>query len=175
MSEHTSAMPPPLPTEKIKPKRKWRRLRVVSATILGVVLLLKVISIFNPVDLEVNRTGVDQVDDGRAVELVNIGAKPVTLTNITVNDRADCLASTIGQAFDRIGRLQSGVKPDPANNQFKGTTLAVGDKITYVNSCRIRRVLLQPDTLQGPVWWTFSKKSFGCARCRLTRRIQESK
>src|SRR5882672_11409258 len=145
MSEHNSAVPPPLLQPEVKPKKKWRWFKILAGTTLGVVLLVKIVSSYNPVELELALKGANSRDDGKAVELTNVGAKPIALTKITINDRADCVVSTMGQTFDRIGRIQSGAKPDPSNDQFKGATLGVGDKTTYISSCRIIRATIETD------------------------------
>jgi hypothetical protein len=79
-------------------------------------------------------------DGGKALDITNVGSTPITITKITINDRADC---PIHFAFnDDITK-----QPNP-----KGK-LDVGEKATYSSSCRIIRAKVETD--QGSETFSF--------------------
>ena len=61
-------------------------------------------------------------NDGRAVEITNVGTKPVTITKIVVNERDDCMKTT------------------------KSETLAIGEKTIYFSLCNIIRASVETDS-----------------------------
>ena len=65
MSEHNSAVPPPFPQPEVKPKKKSRWFKILAGTTLGFVLLVKIVSSYNPVELELALKGANSRDDGK--------------------------------------------------------------------------------------------------------------
>lgn len=139
MSDRSSALPP-LPSAKRK--SRWRWLKIIVGIVAGGFLVIGLLVSINSPKLELKRIG----SDGKGVEVINVGTKPIAITKITINDRADCSVNTLGQAFDKMGRLQSGVQANPANDQFRSETLAVGEKATYLSSCLIIRAEVETDS-----------------------------
>ncbi len=90
MSDQTSAIPP-IPSTAEKPKRKWRWWQTVLVIVFGGYFVLKLLSSYNPVNLELTRRNlIDRAQDGQVVEMLNVGSKTITITKVTFNDRADC-------------------------------------------------------------------------------------
>jgi hypothetical protein len=88
MGEQVTIQPPPLLVAK--PKKKWRWFMITAGLILGVVVLLKLVDGYNPVELELRRANLfDAARDGRAVEIINVGKESLKIMNITINERAD--------------------------------------------------------------------------------------
>jgi hypothetical protein len=91
MSEQTSNLPPPIPAEsELKEKRKWSWWKITLAAILAVVFILKVLNSYNPIQIEVRRTGGFSPSEGNALEILNVGSKPIKITSVTFNERDDC-------------------------------------------------------------------------------------
>ncbi len=139
----------------IKPKSRWRWLKIFLAIIALVWLILGLLNSYRPVQLGLRTAGAFTGDDGRAIQIVNNGEKPITITGMTVNDRDDCKVTTPGQEYDRAGRAGSLMKPDAANNTFKSSTLKVGDTATYISSCRVVRTTVETDL--GSATYSFNR------------------
>jgi hypothetical protein len=138
MSEHTSAVLPPLPRPP-KQKRRWGWFKVTLIIIASAIFILGIIGSYDPTDLELTRKGLLVNGDGLAVEIVNIGSRPTTIKLVQINDRTDCsVASGLMQGDD--------FKPP--------VSLKVGDKLTLISSCRIIRVTIQTDN--GSNTYSFS-------------------
>jgi hypothetical protein len=137
MSEQTSNLPPPIPTATvIKPKSRWRGLKITAGIVLGVVLVFKIVSSSSSVDLELTR----KYSDGTVVEIINVGGTPIKITKVTINDRDDCAI----RLFDLL-KDSKGVPAD----------LKVGDKLElWSTSCRIIRANVETD--KGSRTYTFS-------------------
>jgi hypothetical protein len=136
MTEQTYNSPPPIPTESIKPKSKWRGLKIAAGIVLGVVLVLKLVSSSSSVELELTR----KYSDGTVVEIINVGGTPIKITKVTINDRSDCKVGL----FDLL-KDSKGVPAD----------LKVGDKLElWSPSCRIIRASVETD--KGSRIYTFS-------------------
>ena len=144
----------PSNSEKLlKPKRKWRWLKIVVGLSAGLFLILSLVGTANSPKIEVTQKGAYSPNDGMALDVVNVGTLPITIKRIMINDRTDCLVSTRAQEFDRLGRIGSGLKPNPANDLFQVATISVGDTVTYIGSCRVIRATI--DTNQGSSTYTF--------------------
>jgi hypothetical protein len=90
------------------------------------------------VKLELTRRNMfDILEDGRAIEIVNAGTKPIKIAKIIINDRADCSAEPFG-GYD-----------------YKTTAMKVGDKFTVVSSCLIIRANVETD--QGSETYSFNR------------------
>src|ERR1700722_9690626 len=162
MSEQTPATPPPLPhsnqlpplpSDSAKPQSKWLWLKIIVGIVAGLFLITSLIGITNSPKLELVRKGAWMGNDGHAVEITNVGTKPITITKVTINDRSDCSVQTLAQVFDSNGRSASGAKPDPKNDQFSSSTFNVGDRVSYISSCRVIRATV--DTDQGTGTYSF--------------------
>lgn len=137
----------------LKAKRKWGLLKLLVCLSAGLFLILNLVGIVNAPKLELSQKGAYGPDDGMALEVINVGTTPIIIRGLLINDRTDCLVSTRQQEFDRMGRIGSGEKPNPANDLFQGATISVGDRITYIGSCRAIRAKI--DTDQGSSTFTF--------------------
>jgi hypothetical protein len=137
MSEPTSNLPPPIPTASaIKPKSRWRGLKITAGIVLGVILIFKIVSSSGSVELELTR----KYSDGKVVEIINVGGTPIKITKVTINDRDDCKI----RLFDLL-KDSNGVPAD----------LKVGDKLElWSTSCRIVRANVETD--EGSRTYTFS-------------------
>jgi len=135
MSQHTSAVPPPLPTQPAKPRRNWRWLKIILGIVLGLVLITKVIEAYDPVNLEV-AVSYNQMTIG------NVGSKPIKIISVEVNDRTDCTINLPITMFT-----------DPNKLEFSPSELKVGDEIELVSSCKIIRANIETD--QGSATYSF--------------------
>ncbi len=72
--------PPPLPQKK----RRWRWWQTVLVIIFGGYFILKLISSYNPVSLDVRL-----FPDG-SVSITNTGDGPIKLLDVLINDRREC-------------------------------------------------------------------------------------
>ena len=72
--------PPPLP----KKKRRWRWWQTVLVIIFGGYFILKLISSYNPVSLDVRL-----FPDG-SVSMTNTGDGPIKIIDVLVNERREC-------------------------------------------------------------------------------------
>jgi hypothetical protein len=151
MSEQVSTVPPALPSTK--PKDRWRWLKIIVGICVALFLAVSLLGISNSPKLELRRIGAYLADDGKMIEITNVGTKPVTITKVTINDRSDCSVQTLAQVFDSTGRMASGAKPDAKNDQFSSSTFKVGDKVSYASSCRVIRATV--DTDQGTGTYSF--------------------
>jgi hypothetical protein len=134
-------LPPPIPSIKSKPKRKWRWLKIVAAIIIGALLALRLFGSYSPIDLELIRRDLfDAARDGRVLDLANTGSKPVVLVGMTINDRTDC-------AISRLSFVDA--------SPLFPSTLKIGDQLSLVSSCRIIRVTV--DTDQGSKTFSFNR------------------
>lgn len=138
-----------------KPKSRWRWWKVLLIICGSGWLILGLLNSYRPVQLGLRTTGAFTGDDGRAIQIVNNGEKPITITSMTVNDRDDCKVTTPAQEYDRAGRAGSLMRPDAANDAFKGSTLKVGDTATYISSCRVVRATVETDL--GSATYTFNR------------------
>jgi hypothetical protein len=122
-----------------KPKRKWRWLKFLVGTVAATFLAISLLGIYNSPKLEVRRQGAILSDDGKVLEVINVGSKPITLIKIGVNERSDCKISRFSLVNDS--------SPLPAE-------LKIGDKLMLISSCRIIRTTF--DTDQGSSTYSFS-------------------
>jgi hypothetical protein len=132
MTDQTSPMPPPLQAAKPKGRRWFKIFMGVCAAIFLIVNLIKIAG--SQIDLELTRQGAFLADDGKAVEITNVGNKPVNITGIKINDRDDCKAGPL--------TLGAGGGNFPV-------TLKVGDKQMFISSCRIIRANVKTDSGSG--------------------------
>lgn len=138
MSDQTANSPPPIPTTDVTPKSRWRGLKIAAGIVLGAVLVSKIVvsSSSTSIDLELTR----KYSDGTVIEIINVGAMPIRITNVTINDRPDCKVGLYDLLKD-----SKGVPAD----------LRVGDKLElWSPSCRIIRARVETD--QGSRTYTFS-------------------
>jgi hypothetical protein len=121
-------------------KSKWRWLKIGAGIVAVVFAAIRLLGTNSP-ELELTRAEMWPGDGGKALDITNVGSKPITITKITINDRADC---SVHFAFnDDITK-----QPNP-----KGA-LDVGEKATYSSSCRIVRARV--DTDQGSESYSFA-------------------
>jgi hypothetical protein len=140
MTERTAA-PPPLPADNLKPKRKWRWLKIIVGIIAAGFLALGILGSYNSPNLElVRRDLFDAARDGRVLEITNTGKKPLKVVGMKINDRSDCGISRLS--------LFEGPSPFPL-------TLKIGDKLSLMSSCQIIRAAV--DTDQGSATYSFSR------------------
>lgn len=112
-------------------KGKWRAFKIFGAIAFVIILALKLAGGSNSLDLELTRRNLFDINhDGRAMDLVNTGTGPVSITKIIINDRSDCEVSELNFVNPR--------KSMPWE-------LKVGDKITLRSSCRIIRATIETD------------------------------
>ena len=133
-SASVSPTPPPLPEKK---KRSWRWLKISVWAALVLVLLLKLVASFSSLDLELTRRGGFLGDDGKALEVTNVGRGPITITDIVINDREECTTT------------------NGPGDKFKPLTLRVGDKKILFSVCQIIRATVRSD--QGSGTYTFGR------------------
>lgn len=131
MSDHTIDIPTASPPPPLPKKRSWKWLKVTVWTALAVVLLLKLFASFSSLDLELTRKNAFRGDDGKALEVTNVGRSPITITDIIINERGDCTTAA-----------------DPTQ-KFKPLTLRVGDKKVLFSDCQIVRATVQSDLGSG--------------------------
>ena len=136
MSDQTSITPPPITTSNVKPKRKWGWLKTSLAVIATVVFAFKILNSLavsaSPIQLEVRRTGAYTDAAGNVLKVLNVGSKPITITNVTINERQECRQ----------------------NQKFKSVTLKVGDEQFFAGSCYIVRATIE--TTDGSESYSFS-------------------
>lgn len=90
MTEQTAA-PPAMPTNDVKPKSKWRWLKITVGIIAAGFLAIGILGGYNSPDLElVRRDLFDAARDGRVLEITNTGKKSLKVVGIKINDRSDC-------------------------------------------------------------------------------------
>jgi uncharacterized membrane protein len=120
-------------------KSKWRWLKIIVGSVAAVLVAIHFLST-NSLELELTRVEMWPGDGGKALDITNVGSKPITIMKITINDRADC---SVHFAFnDDITK-----KPSPSG------TLEVGEKATYSSSCPIIRAKVETD--QGSETFSF--------------------
>jgi len=118
--------------------------RAQKYTLSAVLLVLLIVVIFlssvntptepsAELELELTRKGALFEEQGNAVEILNVGSKPVKITGMLINDRADCTISGVSIFTEGVDR-----KPLP-------TELKVGDTLAILSSCRIIRVAIETD------------------------------
>jgi hypothetical protein len=151
MTDQAFYNPPLLPATR--PRNRWRWLTIIAALSATVFLAATLAGKASSLTLEITRVDAYVARDGKKIDIVNVGTKPIAITSIAINDRTDCLIQTDAQAVDANIRFASGAKPDPKNDQFVGSVLKVGDKVTYTSSCRVIRALV--DTDQGREIYSF--------------------
>jgi uncharacterized membrane protein len=121
-------------------KSKWRWLKIIVGSVAALFVVIRLLGT-NSLELELTRAEMWPGDGGKALDITNVGSKPITVTKITINDRADC---SVRFAFnDDITK-----QPNP-----KGT-LDVGEKVTFSSSCRIVRARVETD--QGSEVYSFN-------------------
>ncbi len=123
--------PPPLPK-----KRSWRWFKITVGILFGLILLVKILVSFSSLDLELTRKDAWRHDDGKGLEIVNVGRSPITITDIVINERSDCALAT-----GPDGKLRF--------------TLGVGDKRLLGSQCQIIRAHIQSD--QGTSTYSFNR------------------
>lgn len=84
----------------------------------------------NSPKLEMRRLGAFLADDGKALELLNVGTEPLTVLKMGINDRADCTVKRLSWTDD--------------SSPFPGQ-LKVGDKLMVMSSCRVIRASVETD------------------------------
>jgi hypothetical protein len=127
MSDQSSALPP-LPGAR--PKRRLRWLKIIVGIIAAGFLVIGLLGSTNSPKLEVQRTGF--FHQGNIIKVLNIGAKPITITGVSFNNRADCIS----------------------DEKRERQTLNVGDSTTFVSRCQIVRASIETD--QGTATYSFS-------------------
>lgn len=132
MSQPLSSLTPQSPPAK--PANKWRWLKITAGFMLGSFLILKLIANYGDTDLEVTRKGAFTGDDGRLMQVVNVGTNSVTIIKATVNDRADCSVRRTSWLYI------PGTGDDP--KPFQPIDLNVGDTVLLVSSCQVVRATL---------------------------------
>lgn len=125
--------PPPFPQKR---KKFWRGFQIAVGTVLGAILLLKIGAGLASPDLELMRTDAFLRNDGKAVQVTNVGRSTITINEITVNDRSDCSVSALSGPASPL-------------------TLKVGDKKMLFSSCQIIRANVKTD--QGSGSYSFSR------------------
>lgn len=134
MSEQASNLPPPMPAPgAIKTKRKWGWLKITLAIVLGAIFILKILGSYRPIQLEVRRTGVINAAAGDTLGVLNVGSKPITITNVTINERDDCRK----------------------NQKSESVTLKVGEEQFFYGTCLIVRATVE--TTDGSASYSFSR------------------
>jgi hypothetical protein len=131
MTEQASVSPPPAPSVNTKPKKKWRWLRIIAGIIVGGLLIIRLVGGTSSPELQLTRMGAFMNDDGKAMAIVNTGTKPIKITKITINDRADCSPSRI-------------IGPN-----YEKSPIQIGDKITLISLCLIVRADVETDQGSG--------------------------
>jgi hypothetical protein len=136
-----SAAPPSLPTDNVKPKRKWRWLKITVGIIAAGFLAIVILGSYNSLDLELARRDlIDAAHDGKIIEMTNVGSKPVKLVHIAINDRPDCSVS-------RLSFVD--------NSPLFPSVMKIGDKISVLSSCQIVRATVETDL--GSNTYSFSR------------------
>jgi hypothetical protein len=125
---------PPLTAPK--PTKTWRRLKIILGVLFGLLLLAKIFTSYDPVNLDVS------VRYNR-LKLGNVGSKPIKITGVEINQRTDCTVA-----------LPLGVFTDPNKLDFSPRELKVGDEIELVSTCKIVRALVETD--QGSETYSFN-------------------
>jgi hypothetical protein len=101
-----------------------RFLAFIGWTLFGLVVLAVVLAMKDEGagQFEVRRVNLLLNDDGRGLEITNIGKGPVTLKSVQVNERAECSAEPTTGAGSRDAGFP--------------VTLNAGEKITVAGACR---------------------------------------
>lgn len=136
MTDNIATNTPKLPSPIPKKKRSWRWFQITVGSIFAVILLLRLASCADSLDLEVRRMGAMTRDDDKAFEVANIGRSAITITGITINDRPECEVSAI-------------------RNTLFPLKLQIGDKQLMFSDCRIVRLAIRSD--QGSATYTFNR------------------
>ncbi len=97
--------------------------------VVGIVVLMALIGGGRTPALEIRRWGAIRADDGFAFDVTNVDHSTITISSAKINDRPDCIASPISFAGEGKFPLQ----------------LKVGDKVTFVTTCRVIRVEIETD------------------------------
>jgi hypothetical protein len=118
-----SAPPPTVP----RSQKPWRRSKIILGALLGLLLIVKIITSYDPVTLDVS------VRYNR-LKLGNVGSKPIKITGIEINQRTDCTVA-----------LPLGMFTDPNKLEFSSRELKVGDEIELVSACKIVRAHVETD------------------------------
>jgi hypothetical protein len=84
----------------------------------------------------------DAAQDGRVLEITNVGERPIKLTNLKVNDRPDCTVY-------RLDAILGNAQP------LFPSTLNVGDKLSISGSCQIIKATVETD--QGSNFYSFRR------------------
>jgi hypothetical protein len=133
MSDQTSNLPPPIPAESaIETKPRWSWWKITLAVIFCAVFVLKILGSYKPIELEVRRTGLINAATGNMIEVLNVGGKPITITNVTINERTDCRQ----------------------NQKSESVTLKVGENTFFSGTCFIVRATIE--TSDGSASYSFS-------------------
>jgi hypothetical protein len=128
-----ASSPPPTASEPTKTRRRWR---IILGVLLGLLLIAKIITSYDPVALDVS------VRYNR-LKIGNVGSKPIKITGVEINQRTDCTVT-----------LPLGLFTDPNKLEFSTRELKVGDEIELVSTCKIVRALVETD--QGSESYSFN-------------------
>lgn len=129
------------PASLSKPKRRWGRFFFFGALLLLFLFVRHAINSTPNIELEVQRTDSTFRNDGQAIQIVNIGTKPLTVTKVIVNDRPDCPTTS---AAEMLGQK-------PTN----GYSLNIGDKLFLRSTCQVVRATIETD--QGSATYSFNR------------------
>jgi len=134
-----TVVPPTLPDAAAKPKAKWWK--IVVAVLGGGILLLGVLARLNSVALEVRRIDLMFRDDGKVLEITNVGKTTISITGVIANDRTDC-------RLTKLALIQGQERPYPIQ-------LKIGETQSFAGTCRVVRATVETD--QGSESYTFSR------------------
>jgi hypothetical protein len=65
----------PAPSTLTRPRKKWRWLKFLIGTVAATFLAISLLGLYNSPKLEVRRQGAILSDDGKALEVINLGSK----------------------------------------------------------------------------------------------------
>jgi hypothetical protein len=135
-----ASVPPPLPSVATKPKATWWKFLIAAFAV--AFLLLRLLASVNTVDLEVRRIDFMFNDDGKVLDITNIGKAAINITGVTANDRDDC----------KLKKLVFVEGQDPSYP----IPLKVGETQRFSGSCPVVRATVETD--QGSNTYSFSRK-----------------
>jgi hypothetical protein len=139
MTEQAAA-PPALPTNNVKPKSKWRWLKIAVGITAAGFLVIGILGSYNSPDLELTRRDLfDAAHDGKVLDITNAGSKPLKVVGIKINDRSDC-------SLSRLSFVDGSTVP---------AVLKIGDQLSLISSCQIVRVTVETD--QGSNTYSFNR------------------
>lgn len=119
-----------------------RFLKPIGWLFLGVTGLIVIAALINSEasdQFEVRRIDFVLGDDGAGLEIVNTSPSPIVVSNVRVNERADCVT------YPFFGLAKDGTFP---------VSLKVGDKVIIGGSCRVIRTQIITD--KGTASYSFN-------------------